>query len=116
MSSTKRFKWTSERDAALRRGWLSNDPAALALQLGCTPRAVYLRAKVLNLGPREPVRRALWLGAAAPQPGVISLPQIFLPSIECGPTTDELAAAMTAGSGVPLHRAGRLSPASGARP
>lgn len=78
MPNRKRFKWTAWRDQHLTRDWLIKEPVSIARFFGCSVRSVYKRAGELNLGPRDPVQRALWLGQAPRDPCSITLPRVPL--------------------------------------
>ena len=78
MPDRERFKWTAWRDELLTRDWPIKEPASIARFFGCSLRAVYKRAGEINLGPRDPERRALWLGQAPRHPRAISLARVPL--------------------------------------
>lgn len=78
MQQRKRFKWIAWRDAQLTRDWLITPPAQIAAFFGCSTRSIYKRAGELNLGPRDPVARALWLGQAPSDPRAITLARVPL--------------------------------------
>lgn len=91
-----RFAWDERKRARLAALWptgASTDD--IARMLGCSRRAAYKQAVTDNLGPREPVARALWRGEVAPVHGVVTLPHVSIQHMPlhggddlCSPTTD----------------------------